>query len=135
MTPMEFIGRYGSPIVRTVELTIPLTHLIPKSDYRYLLMVISSGSDLTMSPVQGGDSTFNGFTIGVNAEKTLTHTLHGAAVNIAWLITATGATTFTYLEGMMFDLIEPKPRILESNGRVDPQLIRRIREINQSRRV
>lgn len=135
MTPREFYQRYGIPIVREIVADTVFREDVRQNYDRYLLVFLTSANDISFRPSGMLYGTGITYLLSANSEKTFTHALHGSLVNMAWEVQMVAGSDYAVIEGIMPTFNE-RITIPPPNGFLaDPELIRRIREINQSRRV
>lgn len=107
MLPSEFWAKYGAPTVIRAVLTPGGPHTILADPDRYIIVFLpgGGGGDYMVAPDLDRSITMGSFTVAVTDQPVIyTHALHGAWVNIGWVLTqGTPAPeqTVTYVVGLM----------------------------------
>lgn len=105
MLPSEFYTRYGHPITRTVMFADMNDRVIRGNDNRYLLGFWYTPGSVLLIPAIDNPSIYTGGNFDLNKPAIiLTHALHGALVNMDWIVRyVAGALPFPLLviEGFM----------------------------------
>lgn len=103
--PDDFYSTYGTPIPKTYNISGDDVLIIPANTHRYLLAFMASTGNLSITPENDGQLTWDVPNFGAGALPLIfTHALHGALVNLGFRVHHIGVVgTFSILvcEGRM----------------------------------
>ena len=119
MTPFEFSERFGTPVVRTVNLPAFGIHRVQPNPDRFLLVWWAASVVVDIYPDSQFQLSGSGTDFGPTSPPILlTHALHGSLVNMGWSVFGGGGPSlFTYIEGFI-----RSPKV--TNGKRVPTLSR-----------
>lgn len=106
MGPREFLARWGRPVPVLLIVNAGQTALIPADPDRYLLALWACDTSFVVrvDEDRSGENPGKSFSPS-DLPYTLTHTLHGAMVNIPYTVSAGAARlNLTYVVGRMAPL-------------------------------
>ena len=89
MLPSEFLNRFGGAVPKVLTISTADPVIIAADQHRYLLCFWSATSNLGIQPNIPGEVISSSFVFGASsAPLFLSHSVHGALVNMGWRITS-----------------------------------------------
>ncbi len=104
MSPSEFLRAHGPAVPRYYTIAAGAELTIPADENRYILTFWTTTGDTLIRPGLGDITTVIGYSfLAGNDPLVLTHSEHGALVNLRWIVRANaGAVELITVEAFMY---------------------------------